>query len=39
MKEYRPMTTPMVTNWKKIVTLDSELVDPKIYKKLIGSLM
>ena len=33
------MVTPMVTNLKKVVTSDSELVDPRIYRKLIGSLM
>ena len=39
MEDCRPMDTPMVTNLKKVVTSDSELVDPRIYKKLIGSLM
>jgi hypothetical protein len=39
MEEYRPMATPMVTNLKKVITSDSELVDPRIYRKLIGSLM
>ena len=33
------MAMPMVRNFKKFVTLDSELVDPRIYKQLIGSLM
>lgn len=29
----------MVTNLKKVIALDSELVDPMLYRKLIGSLM
>jgi hypothetical protein len=33
------MATPMVTNPKKVVTSNSELVDPRIYRQLIGSLM
>jgi hypothetical protein len=33
------MDTPMVTNLKKVLTSDLEFVDPKIYRKLIGSLM
>jgi hypothetical protein len=37
--DYRMMTTPMVTNMKKVMASDSKLVDPKIYKKLIGSLL
>jgi hypothetical protein len=39
MEDCRPMATPMVTNLKKVVTSDSELVDPRIYRQLIGSLM
>jgi hypothetical protein len=39
MVDYRPMATPMVTNLKKVVTSNSELVDPRIYNQLIGSLM
>jgi hypothetical protein len=39
MEDYRLMTTPMVTNLKKVVTSDSNLVDPRIYRKLVGSLM
>jgi hypothetical protein len=39
MEVSRLMATPMVTNLKKVVTSDSELVDPRIYRKLIGSLM
>jgi hypothetical protein len=33
------MATPMVTNLIKVVTSNSELVDPRIYMQLIGSLM
>ena len=29
----------MITNWKKLHTSDSELVDPTLYRPLIGSLM
>jgi hypothetical protein len=38
-KDCKPMATPMVTNLKKIDTSALELVDLKIYTKLIGSLM
>jgi len=33
------MSTPMITNWKKLHASDSELVDPTLYMQLIGSLM
>jgi hypothetical protein len=39
MEEYKPMAMPMITNLKNIDTSDSELVDPRIYKNMIGSLM
>jgi hypothetical protein len=39
MKDCRPMSTPMITNWKKLNAFESELVDPTIYRQLIGSLM
>jgi hypothetical protein len=39
MEDCKPMATPMIANLKKVVTSDSELVDPGIYKQLIGSLM
>jgi hypothetical protein len=29
MKNCRPMATPMVTNLKKVVTSDLDLVDPR----------
>ena len=39
MEDCRPMSTPMVTNWKRLNAFESELVDPMIYHQLIGSLM
>lgn len=39
MGDCRPMSTPMITNWKKLHASESELVDPTLYRQLIGSLM
>jgi hypothetical protein len=39
MEDCRPMSTPMVTNWKKLSASDSQLVDAIVYRQLIGSLM
>jgi hypothetical protein len=39
MKDCRPMSTPMITNWKKLSASDSQLVDATAYRQLIGSLM
>jgi hypothetical protein len=39
MEDCRPMATPMITNLKKVTTSDSDMVDPTLYRKLIGSLM
>jgi hypothetical protein len=39
MEDYRPMSTPTITNWKKLSASDSQLVNATIYRKLIGSLM
>eukprot|EP00253_Pinus_taeda_P014846 PITA_14846 len=39
MKDCKPMSTPMITKWKKFHASDSELVDPTLYRQLIGSLM
>jgi hypothetical protein len=39
MGDYKPMSTPMITNWKKLHASDSKLVDPTLYRQLIGSLM
>lgn len=39
MENCKPMSMPLVTNWKKIDASKSEAVDPTLYKQLIGSLM
>jgi hypothetical protein len=39
MEDCRPMSTPIVTNWKKIDASKQEAVDPTLYKQLMGSLM
>jgi len=39
MQDCRPMSTPMITNWKKIDASDDKDVDPTLYRRLIGSLM
>jgi hypothetical protein len=39
MESCRPISTPMVTNWKKLSASDSELMDAMKYHQLIGSLM
>jgi hypothetical protein len=39
MEDCRPMSTPMVTNWKKLSASDSQLVDATVYRQLIRSLM
>ena len=41
MMDCKSMSTPMVTNLKKLHDSDtgSDLVDPTMYRKLIGSLM
>ena len=33
------MSTPMVTSWKKLHASEGELVDPTLYRQLIGLLM
>eukprot|EP00253_Pinus_taeda_P012027 PITA_12027 len=35
----RPKSIPMIINWKKLHASDSSLVDPTLYRHLIGSLM
>jgi hypothetical protein len=39
MEDCRPMSTPMITNWKKLSASDSQLADVTVYRQLIGSLM
>jgi hypothetical protein len=39
MGDSRPMTTPMITNWKKLHSSESQLVDSTLYRQLIRSLM
>eukprot|EP00253_Pinus_taeda_P035819 PITA_35819 len=39
MEDCKPMSTAMITNWKKLHAFDSELVDPTLYRQLIGCLM
>ena len=41
MMDCKSMATPIETNLKKLsdYALDSDLVDPKMYRQLIGSLM
>jgi hypothetical protein len=41
MMDCKSMATPMMTNLKKLSdsTSDSDLVDPTMYRQLIGSLM
>jgi len=39
MGDCSAMSTPMITNWKKVDTSKEKDVDPTLYKQLIGSLM
>ena len=39
MEDYRPIATPMITNWKKIDTSEDDEAHPALYRQLIGSLM
>jgi hypothetical protein len=39
MDDCKPMSTPMATNGKELYASDSGLVDPTLYRQLIGSLM
>lgn len=39
MENCKPMSTPMITNLKKLSASEGELVDPTLYKELIGSFM
>jgi hypothetical protein len=37
MMDCKPMTTPMMLNLKLNVDMDSNLVDPSMYRHLVGS--
>jgi N6-adenosine-specific RNA methylase IME4 len=39
MKDYKSIVTPMVTNLKLLSDSSSDLVVPRMYRQLIGSLM
>ena len=39
MEDCRAMSTPMITNWRKIDASKEKDVDPTLYRQLIGSLM
>jgi len=39
MGDCKPMSMPLITNWKKLHASDFELVDPTRYRQLIRSLM
>jgi hypothetical protein len=39
MEDCGPMLTPMVTNWRKLIASEFELVDATGYCQLVGSLM
>lgn len=39
MMDYKPMTTPMIKNLKRLRSSESSPVDPSKYRKLIDSLM
>ena len=39
MEDYRLMSTPMITNWKKLHAYEGEFVDLTLFRQLIGWLM
>ena len=39
MEDCKAMSTPMITNWKKVDTTKEKDVDSTLYRQLIGSLM
>eukprot|EP00253_Pinus_taeda_P034361 PITA_34361 len=39
MEDYKPMSTPMITNWKKLHASNSEFVDLSLYKELIAIVL
>ena len=38
MDDCKAMSTPMITNWRKVDTTKEKNVDPTLYRQLIGSL-
>ena len=39
MESSKPMETPLATNWRKEDDTSGEVVEPTIYRQLVGSLM
>ena len=39
MEGCRPMSTPIITNFRNLDASEFELMDPTLYRQLIGSLM
>ena len=39
LEDYRPMATPMISNWNKIDMSEDDEADPTLYRQRIGSLM
>jgi hypothetical protein len=39
MEDNKPMATTMITNLKKVSTSNSKLIDPTLYKQIIGTFM
>jgi len=39
MEDCRAISTPMITNWRKVGASEEKDVDPTLYRQLIGSLM
>jgi hypothetical protein len=39
MEDCKAMSTPMITNWRKVDTSKEKDIDPTLYRQLIGSLM
>ena len=38
MEDYKPMSTPMITNWKKLQASEGELANPTLYRQLMRLL-
>ena len=39
MEDWKPITIPLISNWRKIDASGSDEFDPTLYSQLIGSLM